>query len=54
MSALDGLDFSDMDIYTIGASGNTLDECAVELGIYFAMLVVCFLVLMDQVRGKPG
>jgi hypothetical protein len=42
-----------MDIYSIGANGNSLDDCAIELGVYFVMLTVCFLLLMDQVRGKP-
>ena len=50
---LDELTFDDVNMYEVAASGNTLDDCAVELGIYFAMLTVCFLVLLDQVRGKP-
>lgn len=33
---------------------SSLDEVALELGVYFLFLVFCMLVLLDQVRGKPG
>jgi hypothetical protein len=53
MSVLRYLESTEVEIYSVGASGNSLDDCAIELGVYFVMLSLCFLIIMDQVRGKP-
>ena len=33
-------------------SSNTLDDSAIELGVYFFFLAIWLLILLDQVRGK--
>jgi hypothetical protein len=33
-------------------SSNTLDDCAIELGVYFFFLALWLLFLLDQIRGK--
>jgi hypothetical protein len=43
----------DIELYSVEFSDNFLDDCAIELGVYFIMLAVCFFILLDQVRGKP-
>ena len=40
-------------IYALEVRSGSLDEIAIELGIYFVALTFCMLVLLDQVRGKP-
>ena len=44
----------DVNVYKVGLIEYTLDECAIELGIYFIMLTLCMFILLDQVRGKPA
>ena len=50
---LEDIDIADIKVYEVTASGNTLNECAIELGVYFFMLTICFFIMTDQVRGKP-
>jgi hypothetical protein len=39
--------------YEITFTSYSLDECAIELGVYFILLTLCMFLLLDQVRGKP-
>jgi hypothetical protein len=41
-------------VYAISLKEYTLDECAIELGLYFILLTLCMFTLLDQVRGKPA
>ena len=40
------------DGYTISLSEYYLDECAIELGIYFMLVTFCSFILLDELRGK--
>lgn len=33
-------------------SGNTLDDAAIELGVYFVLVSICAFLLLDQLRGN--
>ena len=35
-------------------SGNTLDESAIELGVYFVAVTLCMFYLLDKLKGKLG
>jgi len=39
--------------FNLQYTGTTLDEVAIEVGLYFGALTICMLFLLDQLRGKP-
>mmetsp|Transcript_25040 Transcript_25040/g.38849 ORF Transcript_25040/g.38849 Transcript_25040/m.38849 type:complete len:261 (+) Transcript_25040:2-784(+) len=37
----------------VALTGYTMDESAIELGVYFVLSSICMFFLLDEVRGKP-
>jgi hypothetical protein len=40
------------ELYEITLTEYYLDECAIELGLYFVLLSICMFILLDELRGK--
>lgn len=42
------------DTSTYSLTGFTMDEAAIELGVYFVMVTICMFMMLEEVRGRPG
>jgi len=42
------------DFYKVRYNGLTLDEAAIELGFYFALMLITMMLMLDRLRGKYG
>ena len=44
----------DNNIHSVVLTGISLDEVAIEVGVYFMALTLCMFILLDKFRAKPS